>query len=79
MIIFSSFGSTGTQGQAALKEQHEDIRVDRQQRKEASFGGRGDEAESLIVLFDFQHGCGEGLGHAKHGPGQGSCLLRGRL
>ena len=39
MIIFSSFGSTGTQGQPALKEQHEDIRVDRQQRKEASLGG----------------------------------------
>ncbi|KAM7082558.1 uncharacterized protein J5F26_014359 isoform 2-T3 [Ciconia maguari] len=31
--------SGGTQGQAALKEQHEDIRVDRQQRKEASLGG----------------------------------------
>lgn len=67
------------EGQPAFKEWHEDICVDRQQRKEAPLGGQGDEVESLFLVFDFHRGGREGLGHAKHGPRQGSCLLCGRL
>lgn len=59
------------EGQPAFEEQHEDVGVDAQQWKEASFGGQEDEVEYLFVVFDFHCGDGEGWDMENAVPGRG--------